>query len=111
VAVASARAHARTAAQVAAVVTAVRSGDRAAAEQPRRGPASTPADVVTLLRAAIEGREQVLIGYLDNHGTATQRRVRPERVEGGRLTAYDERSDDVRDFAIHRITTAAPVGR
>jgi hypothetical protein len=103
------RDRARSTARLSAVVTAVRSGDRAAAARPSRGPASTPADVVTLLREAIETRGQVLIGYLDNHGAATQRRVRPERVEGGRLTAYDERSDDVRDFAIHRITTAAPV--
>lgn len=104
----SGREQARASARVAAVVTAVRSGDRAAAARPRRGPATKPADVVSLLREAIEAGSPVLIGYLDNHGTATERRVRPQRVEGGRLTAYDERSDDVRDFAIHRITTAAP---
>lgn len=106
----SGRGRARTEAHVSAVVTAIRSGDRTAAHRPRRGPANTPADVVTLLRQAIEDRSGVLIGYLDNHGSATERRVRPQRVEGGRLTAYDERSDDVRDFAIHRITTAALLG-
>lgn len=98
---------ARGQARISAVVTAVRAGDRAAAERPTRGPATTPADVLTLLRTAVEERVPVLIGYLDDHGTSTERRVQPERVEGGRLTAYDERSDDVRAFAVHRITSAA----
>lgn len=104
----SARELARGQARVSAVVTAIRSGDRAASERPARGPATSPADVLTLLRGAAEERASVLIGYLDDHGTSTERLVRPERVEGGRLTAYDERSDDVRTFAVHRITSAAP---
>lgn len=105
-----AREVARGQARVSAVVTAIRSGDRAATSAPSRGPATTPADVLTLLRGAVEERGSVLIGYLDDHGTATERLVRPERVEGGRLTAYDERTDDVRTFAVHRITSAAPAG-
>jgi predicted DNA-binding transcriptional regulator YafY len=32
--------------------------------------------------------------------------VRPVEVGGGQLSAYDERSDEVRSFAIHRITQA-----
>jgi hypothetical protein len=35
--------------------------------------------------------------------------VRPRRVEGGTLTAYDERSGDERDFAVHRITDVRAV--
>jgi predicted DNA-binding transcriptional regulator YafY len=31
------------------------------------------------------------------------------RVEGGSLTAHDHRSDDLRTFAVHRITTVRPV--
>ena len=97
---------ARQAARTAAVVAAVRAGDRAAAERPARGPATTPADVMAVLRDAVESRREVWIGYLDNHGTSTERIVRPVEVSGGQLSAYDERTDEVRRFAIHRITQA-----
>ena len=56
------------------------------------------------------------IGYVDNHGTRAERIVDPVRVEGGQLTAYDHRSEDLRSFAVHRITAvravdpAAPAG-
>jgi hypothetical protein len=99
---------ARQAARTAAVVAAVRAGDRAAAERPARGPATTPADVMAVLREAVESRREVWIGYLDNHGTRTERVVRPVEVGGGQLSAYDERTDEVRTFAIHRITQARP---
>lgn len=100
------RAEARSAARVAAVVIAVRAGDRAASGRPERVAASTPADVVGLLRTVAESGGSVWIGYVDQHGTTSERVVRPVRVEGGRLTAYDERSDDLRSFAVHRITAA-----
>ncbi len=100
----SSRQDARNAARSAAVVAAVRAGDRAAAERPSRGPARSPADVMTALREAAESGTEVWIGYLDNHGTSTERVVRPREVGGGQVTAYDERSDEVRSFAIHRIT-------
>ncbi len=102
--------EARLAARTSAVVAALRAGDRAAAERPTRGPARTPADVMTALREAAEAGTAVWIGYLDNHGTSTERVVRPREVGGGQVTAYDERSDEVRSFAIHRITEVrAPV--
>ncbi len=101
---AGSRHDARLAARSAAVVAAIRAGDRAAAERPSRGPARTPADVMTALREAAESGVAVWIGYLDNHGTSTERVVRPREVGGGQVTAYDERSDEVRSFAIHRIT-------
>lgn len=105
--VAPARDEARTAARVSAVVTAIRAGDRAAAERPTRGPVTSPADVMGVLRAAAETGQPVWIGYVDQHGTDSERVVRPLRVEGGRLTAWDERSDEQRSFALHRITRAA----
>jgi predicted DNA-binding transcriptional regulator YafY len=54
----------------------------------------------------------VLIGYVDNHGTSSQRIVDPVRLEGGTLTAYDHRSDDTRSFLVHRIigVRTAPQG-
>jgi predicted DNA-binding transcriptional regulator YafY len=61
------------------------------------------------LREAIEAGTSVLIAYVDNQGTSSERLVDPIRVEGGSLTAHDHRSDDVRTFAVHRITTVRPV--
>jgi predicted DNA-binding transcriptional regulator YafY len=91
------------------VVTAVRAGDRAAAS--RSGPAGTtsPSEALAVLREAIEGRASVLIGYVDNHGSTSERVVDPLTLEGGRLTAHDHRSDDRRDFAVHRITAVRPM--
>jgi hypothetical protein len=97
---------ARQAARTSAVVAAVRAGDRAAAQRPARGPATSPADVMALLREAVESKREVWIGYLDNHGSSSERIVRPVEVGGGQLSAYDERTDEVRSFAIHRITQA-----
>jgi len=47
----------------------------------------------------------VLIGYVDNQGVSSDRVVDPMSIEGGSLTARDHRADDVRSFAVHRITT------
>ena len=69
--------------------------------------ASTPTDVIAMLRQAAEAREQLVIGYVGNDGTVAERMVTPERVEGGQVTAYDERSDSQRTFALHRITAVS----
>ena len=104
-------ADARLEARLAQVVTAVRAGDKVAAT---RGTASaattlTPIGSLAALRDAVESGRTVLIGYVDNHGTATERLVDPVRVDGGWLTARDHRADDVRQFAVHRIRTVHPV--
>lgn len=99
---------ARQEATVSAVVTAIRSGDRATAVRPDAAPlATTPSSALAALREAIETRATVVIGYVDNHGASTDRVVDPIRLEGGQLTAHDHRSDDVRGFAVHRITRVA----
>ncbi len=98
----------RSTAHTAAVVSAIRAGDRSSAARPVGGSsASTPADVIVVLRQAAESRDQLVIGYVGNDGMVAERMVTPERVEGGRLTAYDERSDSQRTFAIHRITAVS----
>jgi hypothetical protein len=103
-----ARIGVRTAARTAAVVNAIRVGDRSTAARPIRGTsASSPTDVIALLRQAAEAREQLVIGYVGNDGTVSERMVTPERVEGGQVTAYDERSDTQRSFALHRITAVS----
>ncbi|GAW50728.1 MULTISPECIES: helicase C-terminal domain-containing protein [unclassified Nocardioides] len=101
---------ARRTAQTAHVVTAIRAGDRAESSRPAVPAQSlTPSGSMAALREAIEAGGSVLIGYVDNQGTSSERLVDPIRVEGGSLTAHDHRSDDVRTFAVHRITTVRPV--
>jgi predicted DNA-binding transcriptional regulator YafY len=91
-------------------VTAVRSGDRAHAARPDTPPVTTtPTGALTALREAIEAGSTVVIGYVDNHGARSDRVVDPLRLEGGSLTAHDHRADDQRAFAVHRITSVAPV--
>ncbi len=102
------RSAARLAARVASTVTAVRAGDRAAAHRPapalRASEPTSPAATLAVLREAVETGSSVWIGYVDNHGSTVERVVDPVRVEAGWLSAYDHRSEDVRSFAIHRIT-------
>ena len=69
----------------------------------------TPSGSLAALREAIEHEATVLIGYVDNHGTAGERVVDPLDLEGGQLRAHDHRVDDVRTFAVHRITTVRPL--
>ena len=97
--------EARETARVATVVKAVRSGDRVAAARPASAATLTPSGSLTALRDAVEAGATVLIGYVDNHGSASDRIVDPLSVEGGQLTARDHRGDDVRTFAVHRITS------
>ena len=101
---------ARRTAAIASVVTAIRAGDRAAATRPAgRDAVSTPSGSLAALRDAAEIGSVVVISYVDNQGTRTERIVEPVSVEGGVLTAHDHRTDDTRTFAVHRITTVRPV--
>ncbi|MGH3510455.1 MAG: helicase C-terminal domain-containing protein [Nocardioidaceae bacterium] len=100
---------ARGAARVSAAVTAIRAGDRAADARPGVVESTTPADALARLRSAADTGSSVWIGYVDNSGATVERVVDPVRIEGGWLTAYDPRREQVRSFAIHRITAVAPV--
>jgi predicted DNA-binding transcriptional regulator YafY len=102
-------AAARLSARVAATVTAIRAGDRATSSRPAEAaggtlPRSTPTSTLAALREALEAQQTVWIGYVDNHGSTIERIVDPVKVEGGWLTAYDHRSEEVRSFAVHRIS-------
>jgi predicted DNA-binding transcriptional regulator YafY len=88
-------------------VTAIRAGDLAARSRPETLRASdpvTPASTLAALREAVETAQSVWIGYVDSHGSTVERVVDPVAVEAGLLSAYDHRSEDVRTFAVHRIT-------
>jgi hypothetical protein len=101
----------------AAAVRALRAGDRAA-RAPRGAavpgmaslgvlPRTAAAQTLSLLQSALEHGRAIWIGYVDQHGTVTERVVDPIRLEGGYLTGYDHRYDEVRTFAVHRITGVA----
>jgi hypothetical protein len=100
--------EARQAAQVQAVATAIRAGDRAESSRPATAATTTPSGALAALREAIEAGSTVVIGYVDNHGATGERVVDPRRLDGGRLAAFDHRADDVREFAVHRITGVRP---
>ncbi len=96
-----------------ASVRAIRAGDRGVVHRPADASTSLPAtastDVLDSLARAIEAGVSVWIGYVDNHGTTTQRVVDPISLDAGWLSAFDHRSEQVRTFAVHRISAVAAV--
>ncbi|MDD7925139.1 helicase-associated domain-containing protein [Actinomycetospora chibensis] len=110
--------------QITALVAQLRAGDRAASAARGRGAtgnptrsATTSATVAVLAEAARSGRS-VWIGYVDAHGTASQRVVRPLRVGGGVLEGIEDTDEDGEtngdvigrsplSFALHRITSVS----
>lgn len=99
--------EARHAAQVAAAIRSLRAGDAAARVRPAA--AVSPAGALSALRDAIERDASVVIAFTDNQGVVGERVVDPIAVEGGQLTARDRTADDVRTFAVHRISRVTPV--
>ncbi|MCB5168215.1 helicase C-terminal domain-containing protein [Streptomyces bambusae] len=102
-----------------AAVRAIRAGDLAATAV-RKEPAapSTPlapgelprtsaAETLATVQAAALTGSAVWIGYVNAEGAASQRVIAPVRVEGGFVTGYDHTSDEVRTYALHRITGVA----
>ncbi|CAM5487118.1 hypothetical protein SAVIM338S_03379 [Streptomyces avidinii] len=75
----------------------------AAGELPRTSAAET---LATVQAAALTG-SAVWIGYVNADGAASQRVIAPVRVEGGFVTGYDHTADEVRTYALHRITGVA----
>ncbi|MGL5824358.1 MAG: helicase-associated domain-containing protein [Nocardioides sp.] len=97
---------ARETARMARVAAAIRAGDQTALLRPRTVTSHGPSAALATLRAAVEGQHPVWIGYVDNDGATTERVVTPIRVDGGWLTAYDQRTHERRTFAVHRIASA-----
>jgi predicted DNA-binding transcriptional regulator YafY len=92
------------------VVTAVRAGDQATASRPASATETlTPSGSLAALREAIDAGVSVVIGYVDNHGTRSDRVIDPLSVDGGQLRAHDHRADEVRMFAVHRISSVRAV--
>jgi hypothetical protein len=64
-----------------------------------------PAVAMALQQQAAMEHKDVVIGYVDAAGVATQRVVRPLGVNGGQLVAWDETQGRPREFAVHRVTS------
>lgn len=101
---------------VSAAVRTLRAGDKASGPRAATvvGPASRPelpslssAAIVTALRGALGDNRPVWIGYADTDGAVGQQIVDPIRLTGGVLTAFDHRTDSVRQFAVSRVTGVA----
>lgn len=72
---------------------------------PLGGQRVDPAVAIALLhQAAVHGKE-ILLGYVDAAGVATQRVVTPLYVHGGHLMAFDSAQGRMREFAVHRVTS------
>jgi len=59
-----------------------------------------------LLQGAAHAGSSVRIGFVDSHGVASRRIVRPVNVGGGVLEGIDRCADELRRFPLHRITSA-----
>ncbi|MGH3998277.1 MAG: helicase-associated domain-containing protein [Pseudonocardiaceae bacterium] len=97
--------------QLAALIQGIRAGD-AAATIPRgpgviAGRAAATSDTLELLQGAAHAGSSVWIGYVDSHGVASRRIVRPVSVGGGVLEGFDRSRNELRRFPLHRITSAA----
>ena len=69
--------------------------------------ATDPSVTLATLRDAVAGRQRVWIGYVDAAGRVERRIVEPLSVDGGRVTAFDHGSEEVRTFSVHRVTGVA----
>ncbi|MFE2289114.1 helicase-associated domain-containing protein [Streptomyces sp. NPDC059443] len=101
-----------------AAVRAIRAGDAAAtavrkepstasAGVPGELPRTSAAETLATVQAAAMIGSAVWIGYVNADGAASQRVIAPVRVEGGFVTGYDHTADEVRTYALHRITGVA----
>ncbi|MFJ9342735.1 helicase-associated domain-containing protein [Streptomyces sp. NPDC101733] len=103
-----------------AAVRAIRAGDLAAtavrkepapsggvAPAPGALPRTSAAETLATVQAAALTGSAVWIGYVNAEGAASQRVLAPVRVEGGFVTGYDHTADEVRTYALHRITGVA----
>ncbi|HEY7594944.1 MAG TPA: helicase-associated domain-containing protein [Actinophytocola sp.] len=104
--------------RLADIVRHLRAGDAAAASRRGRtvslmggGGAADTAATLALLREAIEQQGHVLIDFVDASGVASRRVVTPYRVGGGILEGRDDTSSAMRQYPLHRITSASLIVR
>ncbi|MEV4310957.1 helicase-associated domain-containing protein [Actinocrispum sp. NPDC049592] len=101
--------------QLADLISAIRAGDRAAGTRrgrtvsPAAGAGADTSATLALLQEAVNARRSVFIGYVDAHGTASQRVIEPTRVGAGVLEGLDSSRSELHRFALHRITSVSLV--
>ncbi|HCT80440.1 MAG TPA: hypothetical protein DGT23_28535 [Micromonosporaceae bacterium] len=83
---------------------------RAAAGHPMSSLTAVQAhsQALSVLQQAVRDKVKVWVGYVDAHGSAASRLVRPVSIGAGYLRAEDDRTQMLHTFALHRITAAAP---
>jgi hypothetical protein len=83
---------------------------RAAAGHPMSSLTAVQAhsQALSILQQAVRDKARVWVGYVDAHGAAASRLVRPVSIGAGYLRAEDDRTQMLHTFALHRITAAAP---
>jgi hypothetical protein len=85
-------------------------GGRARAARPGTSEGTAdPVAALGLLREAVEDRTDVWLELVDAHGVPQRRRVRPLRLEAGRLRALDPARDSELTVAVHRIASVTRV--
>jgi hypothetical protein len=99
-------------ARLAGVVEQIRLGDKLA-RAARRSPLTKANDsaqahthVLLVLQQAMRDQTRVWVAYVDAHGGAASRLVRPVSIGAGYLRAEDDRTEMMHTFALHRITSA-----
>ncbi len=100
-------------AHLAQLVKRMRGGDRLA-ESIRRAtpiaqqvPGVTTAATLGLLREAIRQERTIWLGYVDSHGSASQRTIQPISMAGGTLRGHDAETGRLEAFALHHITAVS----
>jgi hypothetical protein len=108
-------------ARLAGIVEQIRMGDRVArvtrgsalrrpvdADGQPVPPSQAHAQALAVLQQAMRAQARVWVGYVDAHGAAASRLVRPVSIGSGYLRAEDDRTETLHTFALHRITSAVP---
>jgi hypothetical protein len=99
-----------SAAHVGELIRRLRAGDQLAeitrrvAPAGQRVPGVTSAATLGLLREAIRGGRRIWLGYVDAHGTSSQRTIEPISMAGGTLRGHDVQTGRLEAFALHHIT-------
>ena len=92
-------------------VRSLRQGDAAApSARPKNAVRLSTSDTVVVLRKAVEQKQKVWIGYANESGREVEHVIQPIRIAAGKLSAFDQRSAKVGEFAIARITMIAIMG-
>jgi hypothetical protein len=108
--------------RLAGVVEQIRLGDRLAraarrspllrgavgAEGEPASPGQAHIQALAVLQQALRDQARVWVGYVDAHGAAAAKLVRPVSMGAGYLRAEDDRTAMLHTFALHRITSAVP---